>query len=47
MNVDAFTGGFFMYYCTNCKYEGASCDGDDCEGEGKLVYYEEEEADAW
>ena len=41
-NADAFTGGFFMFYCTNCKHKGARCDRDDCEG--KLEYYEEDEA---
>ncbi len=43
MNADAYTGGFFVYYCTNCKYKGATCEGDGCEGRGKLDYYEEDE----
>jgi hypothetical protein len=45
-NADAFTGRFFVLYCTNCKHKGAGCGDSDCEGE--LDYYEEEEeADAF
>ena len=40
-NADGYNGGFFTFYCTNCKYKGARCDQDDCEG--KLEYYEEDE----
>lgn len=40
-NADAFTGGFFVYYCTNCKHKGARCEWDDCEE--RLDYDEQEE----
>ena len=39
-NADAFTGGYFMFYCTNCKHKGAGCGDSDCEG--KLEYYEQD-----
>ena len=45
-NADALTGGYFIFYCTNCKHKGAGCGDSDCEG--KLEYDEQdEEADGW
>lgn len=46
--ADAYTGSgrFFVHYCTNCKHKSARCEGDECEGDGKLDYYEEDEEGA-